>query len=72
MNDIDVEGQWVYTDGTPVDYVNWDRLQPDGLGDCVFTLKIEGMSVLQCSQECYYICKQARLNEIDIGAASQC
>ena len=30
LNDIDSEGNWVWIDGTPYDYDNWDESEPNG------------------------------------------
>ena len=30
LNDVDNEGVYVWTDGSPVDYTNWDGSQPTG------------------------------------------
>ena len=29
LNDIDSENNWIWTDGSNVDYKNWDNEQPD-------------------------------------------
>jgi len=29
LNDADTEGEWVWTDGSDVDYLNWSPGQPD-------------------------------------------
>lgn len=40
LNDLVVEGRYVWTDGSATDYQNWAPHQPDNLNDsdCVFLL----------------------------------
>jgi len=44
FSDAAKEGRWQWSDGTPVDYLNWDPMQPDGgdSEDCAYTWGIDG------------------------------
>ena len=59
MNDIDVEGQFVYTDGTEVDYVDWHPLNPNNIlnQDCVYLFKAGTMVDVACYHSLRFMCK---------------
>ncbi|XP_047425524.1 macrophage mannose receptor 1 [Mugil cephalus] len=67
LNDINAEGQFVYTDGTPADLVQWATGQPDNFEDedCVLIYGMNHdqpgkMSDAVCSTTKDYICKKAK------------
>ena len=59
MHDIDVEGQFMYTDRTAVDYYNWRDGEPNNLinEDCVDLLVDGTMNDQSCLREKYFVCK---------------
>ena len=59
MNDINVEGQFEYTDGTAVDYVDWEIREPDNSGnqDCAALVDHGQMRTAKCSRQFYGVCK---------------
>ena len=60
MNDIDVEGQFVYTDGTDVDYVNWHPYNPNNNSpntNCVYIFITGAMVDIQCHYRFNFMCK---------------
>ena len=50
LNDIEDEGSFQWTDGSPVDYTNWAPGQPDNLADsdCVYLLPDGTWDDAQC------------------------
>ena len=59
MHDIEVEGQFMYTDGTEADYFNWRDGQPNNLNneDCVILLVDGTMNDLSCLRRSNFVCK---------------
>ena len=60
MNDIDVEGQFMYTDGTVADYFTWRVNQPNNYmndEDCVLLLADGTMIDIGCDAESFVFCK---------------
>ena len=41
-NDIEVEGVWTWTDGTPWDYEDWSKREPNNDGDVLKVMKNGG------------------------------
>ena len=60
MHDLDVEGHFMYTDGTAVDFENWFTEQPDNAynnQDCVNLLRDGTMNDIDCLVNLRFICK---------------
>ena len=66
LNDIQAEGQFVWSDGSVVDFTDWAPKQPDnyqGVQDCVrmpYTTSTPGASEwddISCSDTLHFICK---------------
>ncbi|XP_047200502.1 macrophage mannose receptor 1 [Hippoglossus stenolepis] len=68
LNDISVENQFVYTDGTPTDFLLWGANQPDNGEDSEDCVHLRGMTHAEagklnddiCSATKEYICKKAK------------
>jgi len=58
-SDIVTEGQWVWTDGTPWDFVDWTSDQPsNGSGeDCLYMLDSNSFADYTCSVQYSSVCK---------------
>jgi hypothetical protein len=62
LNDRNVEGEFVWTDGSPVDFENWGPESPKPWGeheDCVSNA-FHGWMDVPCEEHFGFICKQAR------------
>ncbi|XP_068712212.1 C-type lectin mannose-binding isoform-like [Montipora foliosa] len=61
LSDSNIEGTFVWSDGCPLAYTNWEAGEPDndyGLGDCVFFLGANGTwNDTPCSMWYGYVCK---------------
>ncbi|GLD55459.1 macrophage mannose receptor 1 [Lates japonicus] len=68
LNDINVENQFVYTDGTPADFLPWGPNQPDNWQDNEDCVHLRGMTHPEpgklnddfCTATKEYICKKAK------------
>ncbi|CAL9682123.1 unnamed protein product [Knipowitschia caucasica] len=68
LNDINVEGQFVYTDGTAADFLPWAPHQPDNFNNAEDCVNIKGMdheypgkfSDDFCTSTKDFICKKAK------------
>ena len=66
LNDVETEGIFEWTDGSPNDYVIWLSGQPDGAGtpieDCaVIRISTELLSDVPCNLAKCFVCNQAYL-----------
>ena len=58
LNDLDVEGSFLWTDGTPLDYEKWFPGRPEANGgDCVLSLIYLGWIDYPCNVPQAFLCK---------------
>ena len=60
LNDIDIEGTFVWSDGSNFSYANWRNTEPNGGGkgeDCVITRRSLMWSDAPCGATVHIICK---------------
>lgn len=53
------ENNFVWDDGTPTDYTNWNNNEPNDWGsgeDCVHFRKNVGWNDIRCSAKGHYVC----------------
>uniref|UniRef100_A0A8D2JHN5 C-type lectin domain-containing protein n=1 Tax=Varanus komodoensis TaxID=61221 RepID=A0A8D2JHN5_VARKO len=59
INDIQTEGRFVYLDGTPVNYKNWNRGEPNDLDneDCAILHEDGLWNDIDCARKALIICE---------------
>uniref|UniRef100_A0A665UEQ5 C-type lectin domain-containing protein n=1 Tax=Echeneis naucrates TaxID=173247 RepID=A0A665UEQ5_ECHNA len=75
LNDINVEGQFVYTDGTPADFLLWAPNQPDNYQNNEDCVHLRGMNHHEagklnddfCTSTMEYICKKENRLMVILG-----
>ena len=64
LTDTDIEGTFVWSDGSTVSYTNWGDSEPDddfGIGDCVILVAANGKwNDTPCNMWYEYVCKFAQ------------
>lgn len=60
LNDLNVEGNFEWSDGTDVGYTQWEPLQPNDSGDCViFRIFANDWNDIPCNTPLGAYCKKA-------------
>ena len=76
FNDKAREGTWVWSDGSPTDYVNFQSGEPNSgaAENCVFFYSGHGdeWADVACSQEQGFVCKQAGSGDSGVCEYAQC
>ena len=76
FNDKASEGTWVWSDGSPTDYVNFQSGEPNSgaAENCVFFYSGHGdeWADVACSQEQGFVCKQAGSGDSGVCEYAQC
>ena len=61
ITDKEVEGNWVWTDSSPTDYVNWGEGMPDGHCGAIWPSSCIEWETGSCDTgQAYHVCKYMR------------